>query len=398
MKRIFFSFFKTLESVITGVLDFLTLIGPSARDGNGFAFLVHPRDISDVYRHLPFFRYLPEWVVLWIVKHLPPLTISKVSGVTSVITGEPIKGFILTIGLTPMQMKKNPRHTIKKIRQMALLAKKRGARIIGLGALLPSLTHYGLSFRQDLGKEKEPPFITTGHALTAYTIVQYLQKLVRERNGRCGKIAVAIVGAAGSTGSFCSKLIAKRYAGLEFSSGLELLLVDLPEKQKALEGLIEVLGRIAPQLAVSKSEVLGDIRNAEYVITVTNAPRSIIKSHHVRSGMVIIDDSQPRNTSPELLEEGVWVIDVLARVPGLDCPFDFGFSRAEPGVTFTCLAETAMLAACEYCDDFSIGFIDISLMDQLENMIARTCVEMAPLHSFGKPLGKEEIEKLMMTK
>lgn len=386
-------FCKTLRSLVSCLWDWVVLTFPHTKSGNGFAFLVHPRDITDIYRPFPFFRYLPNPFVLWMVRFFPPMTLSRITGVRSVVTGELIDGFLLTVVLTPLHLFREPRRSVRKVRQMAMLAKKKGVRLIGLGALLPSITHYGLAFRTDIGGEKTPPYVTTGHAFTAYTIFLYLKEFLEWKNSNTNDVCIAIVGAAGSTGSLCAKLIAAKFSSER--PRISFILVDLPKKQKILDELCERLRTINPEVNVSYTDTLNSLQKADYVVTVTNAPRAIIRPEHIRPGTIIIDDSQPRNTTPELNVTGALVVDVLACVPDLDCHFDFGFENRDPEITFTCLAETAMLAACEHDSDFSIGVIDIPLIIELEAIVARTNIKKAPLHSFTRLMKKEEIDEIL---
>ena len=384
-------FIKTTGSLFSALWDLFVLKFPHVKKDNSFAFLVHPRDITDIYRPFPFFKYLPDALVFHLVKFLPPITLSSITGLVSVKTGEPIKGYLLSIVLTPQHMENKLQFVLKRTRQMALLAKKKGVRIIGLGALLPSITRHGHTFRYEVGGAKEPPYITTGHAYTAYTIIEYLKELISKRNSDWDNVTVAIVGAAGSTGSLCAKIIAS--SDLKIS----LILLDLEIKKKSLQKNHDILTQTQnnDHIKFSISTDLMDLRNVDYVITVTNASSAIIEPKHIRSGTVIIDDSQPRNTTPELIRHGVWIIDVLAKVPGLNCNFDFGFLNKDSSLVFTCLAETAILASVEREGDFSIGYVNIELIDELEHLVKRTFIEKASFHSFTKALTVEEVEKLL---
>ena len=41
------------------------------------------------------------------------------------------------------------------------------------------------------------------------------------------------------------------------------------------------------------------IKEAEFIITATNAPEAVVTSEDLKSGAVIIDDAQPSDVSPE---------------------------------------------------------------------------------------------------
>lgn len=396
--KVLWELWKTCISLLRACWDYFILLMPYTKQGqeDSFAFLVHPRFIEDIYRPFPFFRYFPNPFIMRFVEWLPPITLARINGIYSVQTGKPMKGFLLSIALTPDHMKN--RRTLplvlKRVRQMARLAQKRGVYYIGLGAHLPSVTHYGKAFRNDISPTNEPPYFTTGHLNTAFTIVDYLNKFLDRRHRHAKHVIVAIVGAAGSTGSLCAKIIADQAINQE--KNISLVLVDLPEKLKLIKNqAIEISKTSSPQINVFTTSELQHLIIADYIITVTNAPRAVIRPEYVRSKTVILDDSQPRATSVELLKKGVWVIDVLSHVPGLRCDFDFGFENQNPEITFTCLAETIMIAACGYRGDFSIGHADDSRLPELRRFIAQTRVKKAPLHSFGRELMKDEIRLIM---
>jgi predicted amino acid dehydrogenase len=75
--------------------------------------------------------------------------------------------------------------------------------------------------------------------------------------------------------------------------------------------------------------------------------------------MVFVDDAQPANISREIAvkRKDIRVLKVLAHVPGLNPNFDFGLGT--PGdVTFTCLAETSLLASLGRDHDYTVGYVD----------------------------------------
>ncbi len=54
---------KTFILILHAFRDLLVRYLPNLKEKeNAFAFLVHPRDIKDVYRKYPFAEYLPEKV------------------------------------------------------------------------------------------------------------------------------------------------------------------------------------------------------------------------------------------------------------------------------------------------------------------------------------------------
>jgi len=104
---------------------------------------------------------------------------------------------------------------------------------------------------------------------------------------------------------------------------------------------------------------------------------------------VVIDDAQPENVSRKVIDErpDVTVLKCLAHVPGLRFPFDMGFfPQALRGqtqeYTYTCLAETILLAASGHREHFTIGDPTVPQLNRLEALARRWGVGIAPFHSF----------------
>jgi predicted amino acid dehydrogenase len=345
-----------------------------------FAFLVHPRDINDFYTQYPAFRHMPvDWVkklmLIW-----PPITLTPIKGIKSVQDGQPIKGWLLATTLLPSLMRQKPKLTSRKISRLVQLAEKKGAKVIGLGALIPSMTRYGKSLKPHCHKSA----LTTGHSYTAYTICRYVEKVMETKGWRPENITIAIVGAAGSTGTITTEVLADRFLAAK------ILLVDREKrllKLKRMAQEIQNRNNQHKEIAVSVSTELTDLKQAKIVIVVTNADCSILKTEHLAKEAVLIDDSQPRNTSENLLEK-VSIIDVRSQIPNLDCSFEMGLIKERPGITYTCLAETAILAAHHWPEHFSLGTPKLAKAKKISALAEKVGIEPAPFNAFGKILKK----------
>ena len=99
-----------------------------------FAFMIHPIEISDIYRKLKFMQKLPESAVEGIIKCFPPMKISHITGVKSQYNE--VEGYFVACPLTTRQMIELPEEVVmNKIIKTAKLAEKLGAKILGLGHL-----------------------------------------------------------------------------------------------------------------------------------------------------------------------------------------------------------------------------------------------------------------------
>ncbi|MFH1827455.1 MAG: hypothetical protein ABH812_03450 [bacterium] len=377
-------FLKTILNLLRAMGDFVVLVLPQMRKMEGFAFLVHPRDISDICRPYPVFKYLPDKVVLWLVRFLPPITLSRITGIKSVNNGHDIQGWLLSIVLTPDHIKTDLPLVKKRIKQLSVLAQRKGCSLIGLGALLPFLTRYGKDL-EEFTKCK----ITTGHAYTVAAIVKDVYITVEALGIPLENCTVAIIGAGGSVGSLCAKTLSK-------TNGISrLLLVDLMNKQNKLEFLKSNM-EIESNIKVEIGYDLNLLINADIAIVVTNATRTIIEAQMLKRGAIIIDDSQPRNTSSNLtiVRPDILIVDVLGSYPNLNCHFNFGLLEDRPDISYTCLIETAILAAHDWKENFCIGAdLDVDKVKLILDMGNRIGVESEKviLTSFSKIISVGDI-------
>ncbi len=405
---------RTVNSLVAAGRDWLVLRSTSSaimRRDQTFAFLVHPRtekftgtDVygnNDIYRPFPALRHLfhmlpyrvAEKLLLWFAKTITPIMLSRIQVQSGDST---FKGYLLSTVRTPRLLLTGERNeTRAHLAELFALATKMGVRRVGLGALLPSMTGYGKRFA--MGDPNERPAVSTGHAYTAYTIAEYLKLLVEKRHPDAQLVRTAIVGAGGSTGKALMRVLKRTWVG---PAHLELMLVDIPGKEMSLRALANeaiASGRFA---SVRIATDLSALHESAYVAVVTNASGTIIKPEHLSEGTVVIDDSQPRNTSTELAKHGVHVIDVLARVPGLNCNFDFGFQTEDPTVTFTCLAETILATIAGEPTDLAVGEVTDDVVERTLNIVAHGrklgLIGELPFFSFGRELSATECEAILV--
>lgn len=400
----------TSRSLLNATYDWILLRVPLSRLAHGkrtFAFLVHPRTddfigsdvygINDIYRPFPALRHLykvlPEpratAVIQWFARTIVPITLSRIRVRMNDMT---VDGFLLSTVRTPRLLFSGRGNTGEHLKELFMLAKYRGVKRVGLGALLPSLTRYGQRFVTGVSNER--PGISTGHAYTGYQIVEYLKFLVTRRHEGIPRVKIAIAGAAGSTGKAVMRVLKRTWTE---STQIDLVLVDVAKKQSALSACASEAEKSGTFASVSTATSLDALRSAEYIVVVT--ADALIQPQHLRPGSVVIDDSQPRNTSPELVTHGCKVVDVLAKVPGLDCGFSFGFDTADPTVTFTCLAETILATVAGDLHDLAVGEVtDAVVVRTLEIVeIGRKLglIGDLPLYSFGRELTEAECLQLL---
>lgn len=344
-----------------------------------FAFIVHPRSRKDIERKFPFFRFVPVFCVDLLTKHFWPITISNISGLVSLKSGKPIDGYVISILPTARQLMEDRKLAGKRIMQACKLAKKRGAKIVGLGGLTSSLTKGGL----DLLKTTDIN-ITTGHAYTSYNVTQNIFLLSKAFNLDKKKITVGIVGAAGSVGSTSCKILVRE-------GYLNFVIVDLERKKQNCHLLYEEAKRINPEVNIQISHKVSDISNSDIIIAATNAPEAIIQSKDLKYGAIIVDDAQPSDVHEDVfLRKDVLVIEAgVTYTPNINSNFNFGLKNKNDN--FCCLAEVMILAAQEWDKHYVINRASLDMVDEISKTGKELGFKVGSFQNFFEAITDEKI-------
>ena len=343
-----------------------------------FGFLVHARSYKDIYRKYTFARVLPKSVVLFCMKHLWPITLSRVTGVASVHDRKEIPGYVIGITMTAEQMMNNRALALQKIREALFLAKGRGVKIIGLGGLTASLSGGGKELL-DI-----PIHITTGHAYTAFNITQNLFKVTEMFDIPKASLKVAVVGAAGSVGSICALMIARADYPI-------IYLIDLKRKHDAVYELEKEISKLNPKVKVIISDDIKNILECDYVITATNTPEALVTPDLVKDGMVIIDDAQPSDIHPDVLKmPNVLVLEAgVVHTPGIYSHFNYGLKSKTDN--FCCMAELLVLAANEWQEHYVIHRATLAHVDEISAMGEKLGFTVAAFQNFLESVKTDKI-------
>jgi fatty aldehyde-generating acyl-ACP reductase len=339
-----------------------------------FAFLMHPRHTVAMDMGILFgapLSLIPDrvWATAFDRLPLPPVATGRIHFPQA---PQKVAGYLIAVPFTAVQMLNLPRSRVQAKLELAVdKARDLGARIVGLGALTASVSAGGktLSRRDDIG-------ITNGNAFTAAMTLSGIERLLRLLPD---DPLIALVGATGSVGSCLTRLLARRYSG-------RLLLVA--RNRGRLDALAGETRR--DDLAVEVSSDMGDVRRADLVVLLTSSSDSLLRSEHLKSGAVVLDDTVPRNTDPTLLtaRPDVLIVDGgLVDVSGTTLRGGgIGLPR---GLAYACLAETMLLALDEHEGHFAIG---AATVDQAERMVAladrwsELGFTLAPFRSFGRTI------------
>src|SRR5690606_28256314 len=141
--------------------------------------------------------------------YLPPFVYSHVTGITSP-TGAEVEGWLITVGGTPKELlAHSPEFTYSRLLDAAEIARKLGAQIMGLGAFTKVVGDAGVT----VARQASLP-VTTGNSYSASGALWAAHEAIRrlgiteiDAKGRLRGKAM-VVGATGSIGSVCARLLA----------------------------------------------------------------------------------------------------------------------------------------------------------------------------------------------
>ncbi|MCA9924515.1 MAG: hypothetical protein KC421_19195, partial [Anaerolineales bacterium] len=177
-------------------------------DINRFAFVIHPLDVGFIHSHKWFrwSKYFPDSIVEAVAAYIPPLYLSRITGGQSPTTDQKIEGYLISLGATPRQMMNHgERFTYNRLNMAARMSERYGARIMGLGAFTSVVGDAGITVAHEADIA-----ITSGNSLTvSATLEAAKQAVVKMGATDLTKGKVMIIGATGSIGSVCSRLLAQ---------------------------------------------------------------------------------------------------------------------------------------------------------------------------------------------
>jgi len=230
--------------------------------------------------------------------------------------------------------------------------------------------------------------VTSGNSLTVAATLEAAKQAVVEMGNsldRAHEGHVMVIGATGSIGSVCSRLLAQ--AGPSIT-----LVAPRPEKLIALKRLIE---QETPGARVTISTSADDyVEMADLIVTTTTALKTqIIDITKCKPGAVICDIARP----PDITEgEASLRPDVLVIESGeilLPGKPNYGYDIGLPlGVAYACLAETALLAMEGRYEDFTLGRnIDVDRVKEIYRLFKKHGLQLSGLRSHGRFLTQEDL-------
>jgi predicted amino acid dehydrogenase len=356
------------------------------RDVARFAFVIHPLSAEHIFNHpqLKYLRFLPTRLVERLVANIRPLYLSRVTGIRSPATGKEVEGYLITLGATPRElMHRRPGFTYRRLIVASRMSQQMGAQIMGLGAFTKVVGDAGMTvaYKSDIA-------ITSGNSLTVVATLEAAKQAVIKMGATdLTKGRAVVIGATGSIGAVCSRLIAQAIADV-------VLVAPRPEKLIHLKRTIE---EETPGARVVVATDAGPyLPDADLVVTTTTAiGQKVIDVLRLKPGCVVCDVARPPDVkeADAKLRPDVLVIEsgeVL--LPGEP---DFGFDIGlPPGVAYACLAETAVLAMEGRFENFTLGRnIEMEKVKEMYRLFKKHGLQLEGLRSFGCYVTDDEIAR-----
>lgn len=344
-----------------------------------FAFIVHPLDLSDIARKYPILKWLPASISRLALSKVNAKVVSQITGVRSA-AGPEIDGVFIGCPLTSeMLIHGDPEANTEKIIECGHVAEAEGAKIVGLGAFTSVVGDAGITIARELDIA-----VTSGNTYTVATALEGALVATGLLGRKPSETAAAVVGAAGSIGKACARLLAGDVASLT--------LVDL--QREPLEALRDELSATVPtDISTDPTTALLD---KKLVITVTSAVTPILGPEHLDRGAVVCDVARPRDVSVRVSQKRPDVLVIeggVVAVPGdVDFHLDFGFP---PKTAYACMSETMILALEGRFEDYTIGRdLSVEKVAEIRSLAAKHGFRLSGFRSFERAVTDETIARV----
>lgn len=313
-----------------------------------FAFIVHPLVMQDMCDYAPELTRKDVGLVKAIMKHwLRPSAIKRYEILSP--TGRQVEAIVLCVFLLPEQfLELDQQPVLERVLLAGRMAQEMGAKLIGLGAFTAVVGRNGWFFadRLEVG-------VTTGNSYTIAVAVESTIAGAKRMGISLGRAKLAVIGATGSIGKACSRLLAGEVS--------QLMLVA--RREGSLKALAGELSQTRNRNVVVETDIKQAIRDADLVLLVTSAPGSILDLADVKPGSVIVNVAKPDNvdfhqaaTRPDVLvvDGGSVLCPEKRLVEVMDHHFPY-VGGIDSEKVFSCFAETIIMALEGWFEDYSLG-------------------------------------------
>ena len=361
------------------------------------AFILHPLNI-DYLAKIPYLSPLDKAPRFFkkalenTVAHAPGVKFGQISNIQSLENGASVTCDVYAVWATPRTFSIMPPDKAYSILSKTVeKAEKSGAVICGLGAFTKVVGDSGVS----VDKMSDIP-VTTGNCLSTATtlwsarrMVEKMQLIKRGQNGRWQGKAM-VIGATGSIGKSCAKLLATATDTLVISAPCERKLEQLKKEIQQIDVDVNVITTSNPNT---------EIHNTDLIITATSVYEGrVLNMKKVKSGSLIVECSRPLNISKK---EALSRPDVLVIKSGeVILPGDqvkYGCELNLPkGVVYACLAESVLLALEGLHEPFSLSRdIPPEKVKEIYRLAIKHGISLSPADSITGVVNDQKIQEVV---
>jgi len=327
-----------------------------------FAFVVPAITIKEIKNFWPLIRGMPTFLVAPFLKNMPPYKISQIKRLRS-IQGEEIEGYFIAcpLFLKHTQELEKENIVINKIIEAGRIAKRFGAKIIGLGG---DASIIGDKIYTIAEKLKMP--VTNGNALAAWSVFEAIYRMARIKKIDLKKCTLAVIGATNFLGSLCAK---------KFSYYTTKIIITATHRDK-LEQLKEKILYLNSIEIIIEEDAHKAVKDADVVIITSSLSDAPLNIEELRPNAIICNASMPKNSivGRTTASRDIAIIDGgLIKMP---YPANLGINTRLPkGIVHAFLAETMLLT-------FAERFVSYSLDDNINLDKLEEIADIAAQHGF----------------
>ncbi|MEO6836535.1 MAG: NAD(P)H-binding protein [Candidatus Tumulicola sp.] len=351
-----------------------------------FCFILHPLSLDDVARYEPGAKGKGDAIVRKIMEWMPPWAAVHVTGVRAP-DGRETEGWFVSASLLPEQMIELPREEVYgRILAAIQIGADLGAEVAGLGAFTAVVGDGGVTIN-----ERSPIPVTTGNSLTIGAGVQSFFRGAQEMGIDPAASTAVVVGATGSIGGACVRLIASKVGHVILVARNETRLRKFNE---------QIAGEVACETSYT-TDISEAVRRARLVLTATSSTQDVIVPEDLQTGAVVCELSLPHDVSRRVAKERP---DVLVTEGGnMFVPGTPRFERVRergtdfdlnlpPRTALACMSETMVLALEGRLEAYTLGRgIELQKVIEMEDMAKRCGFTLADMRAFDAAITPESI-------
>ena len=353
---------------------------------NKFCFVIHPLSLDDVARYEPGAKGKGDAIMRKIMEWMPPWAVVHVTGVRTP-DGRETEGWFVSAPLLPEQMVAFPREEVyDRILAAIRIGVDLGAQVAGLGAITAVVGDGGVTVN-----ERSPIPVTTGNSLTIGAGVESLFRGAREMGIDSAEATAAVIGATGSIGGACVRLIAPKVKHV----------VLVARNETRLQKFHAAIAGELPCETSYTTDVSQAVPRAQLVLTATSSTQELVEPEQLQTGAVVCELSLPHDVSRRVAVERP---DVLVTEGGnMTVPGNPRFERFRergsdfdlnlpPRTALACMSETMVLALEGRLEPYTLGRgIDLQKVLEMQAMAARCGFTLADMRAFDTAITPERI-------